>query len=135
MKAKGANALVYFKDQAEEEATTRYIHFGECPTDDETNDDHVFYYVSDEVELCDMVDAGKDSPGDFVVLSYELVSAATPLVSSDYKLIEGSAWIEVKGFAIHITETDDGVAAKIYQNGEEWEPIAEAIALDAAITN
>lgn len=41
------------------------------------------------------------------------------LIDADYKLIQGKAWIEVKGFAIRIAATDEGVVVDVYKSGDE----------------
>jgi len=43
------------------------------------------------------------------------------LIDSDYILTEGAGWFEVKGFAIRINSTDEGVVVDVYKNGKEDE--------------
>lgn len=53
------------------------------------------------------------------------------LKDGDYKLLEGAGWFEVKGFAIRICATDEGVVVDICQNGKEYnEALASCCALD-----
>ena len=53
------------------------------------------------------------------------------LKDDDYTLTEGAAWFTVKGFAIRILSTDEGVVVDIYNEGEVMElPIASTYALD-----
>jgi hypothetical protein len=53
------------------------------------------------------------------------------LPCGDYTLTDGKAWFEVKGFAIKIHKTDEGVVVDIYQNGlEDGNPIASTYAFD-----
>lgn len=60
------------------------------------------------------------------------------LKDGDYVLSEGTGWFEVKGFAIRIHSTDEGVAVDIYNNKEMNDPdnggtveaIASAYAFD-----
>lgn len=50
---------------------------------------------------------------------------AVKLPDADYVLTEGAAWIEVKGVAIRIFTTDEGVALMVYESGKEFDdPIA-----------
>lgn len=58
------------------------------------------------------------------------------LNDDDYKLAEGAAWIEVKGFAIRIHATDEGVVADIFSDRELrldpfCEPLASTYAFDS----
>ena len=56
------------------------------------------------------------------------------LKDDDYTLEEGAAWFTVKGFAIRIRSTDDGVVVDIYKDGEEMDsPIASTYAHDEDI--
>jgi hypothetical protein len=56
------------------------------------------------------------------------------LKDDDYTLTEGAAWFTVKGFAIRILSTDEGVVVDIYNEGEEMEsPIASTYAHDEDI--
>ena len=46
-----------------------------------------------------------------------------------YVLTDGSAWIDVKGFAIRIHSTDEGVVVDIFNAKElETEPFIESLA-------
>lgn len=57
-----------------------------------------------------------------------------PLDDQDYILTDGGAWLEVKGFAIRIHSTDEGVVVDIYKNGKEMEEaIASTYAFDTEI--
>ena len=55
----------------------------------------------------------------------------------DYTLDEGAGWFEVKGFAIRIHTTDDGVAVDIFDDKALeagmglGEPLASVLAFDA----
>lgn len=52
----------------------------------------------------------------------------------DHKLINNSAWIEVKGFAIRIASTDEGVVVDIYESGSELnDALASTYVFDAEI--
>ena len=49
----------------------------------------------------------------------------------DYILLDDGAWITVKGFAVRIRKTDEGVAVDVYVNGKEDDgPISSAYGLD-----
>ena len=53
------------------------------------------------------------------------------LDDDDYVLTEQKAWFTVKGFAIRIHATDEGVAVDIYADGKETDgTISSAYALD-----
>lgn len=65
----GAIATIHFVGDAEP-VEGYYIHFGDCPVDDETYDDHIFYYAQDEYEIKQMMNV--KNPMDFSVMSYEL---------------------------------------------------------------
>ena len=39
----------------------------------------------------------------------------------DYELVDGAAWFAVRGFAVRIFSTDNGVDVRIYKNGAEDE--------------
>jgi hypothetical protein len=55
----------------------------------------------------------------------------TNIPDGDYVLEEGGAWLEVKGFAIRIHATDEGVAVDIYPNkAEHHDAIASCYAFD-----
>ena len=41
------------------------------------------------------------------------------LTLDDYVLENESVWITVKGFSVHIKQTDEGVICDIYQKGRE----------------
>ena len=50
----------------------------------------------------------------------------------DYILKDGKAWFEVKGFAIWVRATDEGVVVDIYKNGDELEEsLASTYAFDS----
>jgi hypothetical protein len=49
---------------------------------------------------------------------------------ADYELVDNAGWFKVKGFAVRIAATDYGVSVDIYQDGNEWEPLASAEAND-----
>jgi len=49
----------------------------------------------------------------------------------DYELVDGAAWLAVRGFAVRIFSTDNGVDVRIYKNGAEDEgAIAATFAAD-----
>jgi hypothetical protein len=50
-----------------------------------------------------------------------MTTYGTELKDSDYVLTEGAGWFAVKGFAIRIFATDEGVAVDIYKDGSEME--------------
>ena len=41
------------------------------------------------------------------------------LTNGDYRLVDKTVWLEVKGFAIWVRATDEGVVVDIYKSGEE----------------
>ena len=43
------------------------------------------------------------------------------LQEGDYELVDGGAWFSVKGAAIRIHSTDEGVEVDIYRDGKEDE--------------
>ena len=43
------------------------------------------------------------------------------LEDGDYELVDGAAWIAVKGFSVRIFSTDSGIDVSIYKNGGEDE--------------
>ena len=50
----------------------------------------------------------------------------------DYILKDGKAWLEVKGFAIWVRATDEGVVVDIYKNENELgESLASTYAFDS----
>ena len=53
------------------------------------------------------------------------------LGNGDYVLVDGAAWFTVKGAAVLIRSTDEGVAVHIYRDGKEDEDsVASAYAFD-----
>lgn len=53
------------------------------------------------------------------------------LSDGDYVLGDERAWFSIKGFAVWIRATGDGVAVEIYQNGnEDDDSMASAYAYD-----
>jgi hypothetical protein len=57
------------------------------------------------------------------------------LIDDEYTLHEGAGWFKVKGFAIRIQDTDDGVVVDIYKSGREDEDaIASCYAFDSELT-
>lgn len=53
------------------------------------------------------------------------------LEDGDYILTDGQAWFTVKGFAVRIHSTDEGVAVDIYKDGDEMsDSIASTYAFD-----
>lgn len=65
----GAIATIHFVGDAEP-MQGYYIHFGDCPVDDEAYDSRIFYYAEDEYEIKQMMKV--KNPMDFSVVSYEL---------------------------------------------------------------
>ena len=56
------------------------------------------------------------------------------LEDSDYRLTDGAGWFAVKGFAIRINSTDEGVVVDVYKNGAEMDtPIASTYAFDSEL--
>jgi len=56
------------------------------------------------------------------------------LKDTDYILTDGAGWFAVKGFAIRIMSTDEGVVVDVYKNGEEMNsPITSTYAYDAEL--
>jgi hypothetical protein len=56
------------------------------------------------------------------------------LEDGDYALTSGCGWFTVKGFAIRIHSTDEGVAVDIYENSKEMDgPISSAYGLDCEV--
>lgn len=54
------------------------------------------------------------------------------LPDADYVLTDGAAWIEVKGFAIRIISTDEGIIVDVYAKGQEDNgPITTTYAFDS----
>lgn len=54
------------------------------------------------------------------------------LSDNDYVLVDKAAWFTVKGFAVRVRGTDDGVAIDVYKDGAEMgEPLAHCYVLDA----
>lgn len=52
--------------------------------------------------------------------------------NGDYILKDGKAWLEVKGFAIWVRATDEGVVVDIYKNEDELgESLASTYAFDS----
>lgn len=64
----GATVTVLFHGETEP-IEGYYIHFGDCPQNDDEDDSHVFYYASGEHEIKKMMVHGAL---DFVVKSYIL---------------------------------------------------------------
>ena len=66
------------------------------------------------------------------------VPAARPynalLNDTDYVLVDGAGWFTVKGFAVRIHSTDEGIIVDVYKDGAEMEsPIASTYAYDAEL--
>ena len=56
------------------------------------------------------------------------------LPDGDYTLTEGGAWVALKGFAVRIQATDEGVVVDIYTDGKEMNsPIASTYAFDTEL--
>jgi hypothetical protein len=45
------------------------------------------------------------------------------LTDGDYTLSEGAGWFTVKGFAVRIQSTDEGVVVDVYKDGAEMEEV------------
>jgi hypothetical protein len=56
------------------------------------------------------------------------------LKDDDYVLTDGAAWFTVKGFAVRIHSTDEGVIVDIFKNGEYDDTIATTYAFDHELT-
>lgn len=65
----GANCLIKWKDEPDDDPTEVYIHFGDYDDFDD-DEDWIFYFCEDERELKSLMEEGVE---DFVVLDYELV--------------------------------------------------------------
>jgi hypothetical protein len=61
------------------------------------------------------------------------INPDTPLTDTDYVLTEGAGWFRVKGFAIRIHSTDEGVIVDIFKDGEYTDTIATTYAFDHEI--
>ena len=58
----------------------------------------------------------------------------TTLQDGDYTLADGAGWFAVKGFAVRIISTDEGIVVDVYKNGAEMEsPITSTYAFDAEL--
>jgi len=58
------------------------------------------------------------------------------LEDGDYELVDGAAWFAVRGFAVRIFSTDNGIDVRIYKNGAEDEgAIAATFAADSELEN
>jgi len=56
------------------------------------------------------------------------------LEDGDYELVDGAAWLAVRGFSVRIFSTDNGVDVRIYKNGAEDEgAIAGTFAADSEL--
>ena len=56
------------------------------------------------------------------------------LEDGDYELVDGAAWLAVRGFSVRILGTYTGVIVGIYKNGAEDDgPIAETFAADSEL--
>jgi hypothetical protein len=61
-----------------------------------------------------------------------MATHGTELKDGDYVLTEGAGWFTVKGFAIRILSTDEGIVVDVYRDGNEMDsPIASTYAFDA----
>ena len=53
------------------------------------------------------------------------------ILDGDYELVDGAAWLAVKGFSVRIFSRENGIDVFIYKNGAEDEgPIAATFARD-----
>ena len=58
------------------------------------------------------------------------------LKDGDYELVDGAAWFTVKGAAIRIASTDEGVVVDIYRNHKEMEDaVASAYVFDSELAD
>jgi len=56
------------------------------------------------------------------------------LKDGDYELVDGAVWLAVRGFAVRIFSTDNGIDVRIYKNGAEDEgAIAATFAADSEL--
>lgn len=63
-----------------------------------------------------------------------MCKACKQLPDGDYVLKDGAAWLEVKGFAVRILSTDEGIVVDVYKNGAEMDsPITSTYAFDAEL--
>ena len=57
------------------------------------------------------------------------------LTDGDYLLKDGRGWFEIKGFAVWIRSTDEGIVVDIYESGLEMnESLGSTWALDADLS-
>jgi hypothetical protein len=65
----------------------------------------------------------------------------THLIDGDHKMDDdGSVWIEVRGFAVHILTTDEGIVVDVFNRSELADrcyvsPIASTYAYDHELTD
>jgi len=56
------------------------------------------------------------------------------LEDGDYELVDGAAWLAVRGFAVRIFSRENGIDVHIYKNGAEDEgPISSTFAADSEL--
>ena len=56
------------------------------------------------------------------------------LEDGDYELVDGAAWLAVKGFSVRIFSRKTGIDVYIYKNGaEDKGPIAATFAADSEL--
>jgi phage FluMu gp28-like protein len=56
------------------------------------------------------------------------------LKDGDYELVDGAAWLAVRGFAVRIFSGNNGIDVRIYKNGAEDEgAIAATFAADSEL--
>ena len=56
------------------------------------------------------------------------------LEDGDYELVDGAAWLAVKGFSVRIFSRVNGIDVFIYKNGAEDEgPISSTFAADSEL--
>lgn len=56
------------------------------------------------------------------------------ILDGDYELVDGAAWLAVRGFAVRIFSRENGIDVFIYKNGAEDEgPIASTFAADSEL--
>lgn len=54
------------------------------------------------------------------------------LSEGDYVLVDEAAWLTIKGFAVWVRSTDEGIVIDVFKNGSEMDdPIAGTYAFDS----
>lgn len=55
------------------------------------------------------------------------------LQDGDYVLADGAAWLQVRGFAVRIFHTGDGVRVSVCENGKEYDTLGEVFVFDSEL--